>query len=100
MTDYTQEEIAEAVFLVTGFKPKPTLTLEEFVEFVADKVRIEERYLANQLMGDLGIPANARLAPSGNPIYTDAAKIVMNRLLLKPVDVRKAPGPAPDNSSQ
>ena len=47
-------------------------------------VRIEERYIANQLMGDLGIPASSRVAPDGRPIYTEAADIVMKSLLKGP----------------
>ncbi len=46
--------------------------------------RIEERYIANQLMGDLGIPADRRIAPNGQPIYVQAADIVMRTMLRQP----------------
>ena len=57
---------------------------EEEVADIVNKVRIEERYIANQLMGNLGIPANARISPGGKPIYTEAAEIVMNVILAPP----------------
>jgi hypothetical protein len=40
--------------------------------------------MANQLMGNLGIPVERRLAPDGKPIYAEAAQIVMNLMLAPP----------------
>lgn len=59
---------------------KPVYTQTQLDAIVAE-VRIEERFIANQLMGDLGIPAERRVAPDGKPIYTQAADIVMKHLL-------------------
>ena len=57
-----------------------TYTQEE-VDKIINSIRIEERYIANQLMGNLGIPADRRVAPNGKPIYKEAADIVMGLIL-------------------
>ena len=53
------------------------------MDAAVNKTRIEERYIANQLMGNLGIPVQNRRGPDGKPIYEESAAIVMG-LLLKP----------------
>jgi hypothetical protein len=58
-----------------------TYTQEE-VDNIINNVRINERYMANQLMGDLGIPAERRVSPDGKLIYAEAAGIVMRMLLV------------------
>jgi hypothetical protein len=57
------------------------------VSAIANNIRIEERYLANKVMGDLGIPAQQR-----PKIYTEAADIVTNIILSH----GKEPEPAKD----
>jgi hypothetical protein len=57
-----------------------TYTQEE-VDNIINNVTITERYMANQLMGDLGIPVERRVSPDGKLIYAQAAQIVMNRIL-------------------
>ena len=52
-----------------------TYTQEE-VDNIINKVRIEERYIANQVMGDAGIPVDRR-----PKIYGEAGQIVMNKIL-------------------
>ena len=64
---------------------------QEDMDRVVNNVRINERYMANQLMGDLGIPAANRRSPDGHPIYAEAAQIVMNAILAPP----KKPEPTP-----
>ena len=54
------------------------------VAFILNNCRIEERFLANKVMGDLGIPANQR-----PKIYTEAADIVTNLIVSGP----KEPAP-------
>jgi hypothetical protein len=49
------------------------------VSAILNNLRIQERYLANKVMGDMGIPANQR-----PKIYTEAADIVTNMILSKP----------------
>lgn len=49
------------------------------VAAIMNNLRIQERYLANKVMGDMGIPANQR-----PKIYTEAADIVVNMILSKP----------------
>lgn len=49
------------------------------VAAIMNNLRIQERYLANKVMGDMGIPSNQRPA-----IYTEAADIVTNMILSKP----------------
>jgi hypothetical protein len=49
------------------------------VAAIMNNLRIQERYLANKVMGDMGIPANQR-----PKIYTEAADIVTNMILAKP----------------
>ena len=66
---------------------------QEDMDRVVNNVRINERYMANQLMGDLGVPAANRRSPDGHPIYTEAAQIVMNAILAPPP---KKPEPIPD----
>lgn len=65
-------------------EPK-VFTPEELVSFesehpevaqIVNNIRIEERYLANKIMGDAGIPAVNR-----PKIYTEAADIVTNIIL-------------------
>ena len=46
---------------------------------IVNKVRIEERYTANKVMGDLGIPAQNR-----PKIFVEAGEIVMNMILSPP----------------
>jgi hypothetical protein len=60
-----------------------TYTQKE-VDAIINNVRINERFMANQLMGDLGIPVEKRRAPDGTPIYKEAEKIVMNAILAPP----------------
>jgi hypothetical protein len=57
---------------------------QEDVDKIVNNVRIEERYMANQLMGNLGIPANARISPDGKKIYEEAANIIMGLILAPP----------------
>ena len=52
---------------------------QEEVDAIVNKVRIEERYIANTVMGDVGIPVNQR-----PPIYKEAGKIVMGMILAPP----------------
>ena len=52
---------------------------QEEVDAMINKIRIEERYIANTVMGDAGIPVNAR-----PPIYKEAGKIVMDMILAPP----------------
>lgn len=66
-----------------------TYTQKE-VDDIVNNTRIEERYIANQVMGDLGIPANQRLGPGGKLIYTQAADIVMS-MMLKPAPEPETP---------
>lgn len=55
---------------------------QEEVDRIINKVRIEERFLANQLMGDLGIPAvNRKYVNEKISIYVEAAEIVKNLIL-------------------
>lgn len=64
------------------------------VDQIVNNVRIEERYLANQLMGDLGIPAASRkYANEKISIYVEAADIVKS-LILAPAKKQEEP-PAP-----
>ena len=65
-------------------EPK-VFTPEELVSFesehpevaqIVNNIRIEERYLANKIMGDAGVPAVNR-----PKIYTDAADIITNIIL-------------------
>jgi hypothetical protein len=62
----------------------PKMYTQDEVDTIVNNVRINERYMANQLMGDLGIPADRRVAPDGKPIYAEAARIVMNAILAPP----------------
>ena len=57
---------------------------QEDVNKIINNVRINERYMANQLMGDLGIPSSRRVSPDGHLIYPEAATIVMNAILSPP----------------
>lgn len=66
---------------------------QEDMDRVVNNVRINERYMANQLMGDLGIPVERRRSPDGHPIYAEAAQIVMNAILTPPP---KKPEPKSD----
>lgn len=66
------------------------------VDTLINNVRIEERYIANQIMGNLGIPVNARLSPDGRPIYAEAANIVMS-LILSPKKVQGVEPPKDDS---
>ena len=57
---------------------------EEDKNEIINKVRIEERYIANSVLGDLGIPADRR-----PKIYVEAGNIVMSMILgpaSKPAD--------------
>lgn len=57
------------------------------VSAIVNNIRIEERYLANKVMGDFGIPANQR-----PKIYTEAADIVTNILLRGNKEPEPTPG--------
>lgn len=63
--------------------PYSQIELEEIV----NKVRIEERYVANKIMGDLGIPAQNR--PKD---YRDAGEIVLGMILAPPKKEEPDPG--------
>ena len=63
---------------------------QEEVESMINKIRIEERYMANEVMGNFGIPAERR-----PKIYTEAGTIIMNMIL---APAKKAP--AEDPSTQ
>ena len=52
---------------------------EDEMKELINKVRIEERYIANSVMGDAGIPVERR-----PKIYADAGQIVMNMILAPP----------------
>lgn len=75
-----------------GYTPKE---LQDFakenpqVAQIESNVRIEERYLANKIMGDLGIPSNQR-----PKIYTEAADIITNIIL------SRSGGSEPQNKEQ
>lgn len=56
------------------------------VQQIVNNVRIEERYLANKIMGDLGIPAANR-----GKIYTEAGEIVMSMILAPPKEETQNP---------
>ena len=62
-------------------KPEEKIYTQSDMDNEVSNVRIEERYIANQLMGDLGIPVDRRIGPNGQPIYDQAARIVMSTLL-------------------
>ena len=62
-------------------KPEEKIYTQSDMDNAISNVRIEERYIANQLMGDLGIPVDRRIGPNGQPIYDQAARIVMSTLL-------------------
>lgn len=49
------------------------------IDEMINKVRIEERYIANKVMGDFGIPASNR-----PPVYREAGDIIMNMILAPP----------------
>ena len=49
------------------------------LDTIVNNVRIEERYIANMVLGDLGIPAERR-----PKIYNDAGKIIMDIILAPP----------------
>lgn len=64
---------------------------QEQMDDAINKIRIAERYMANQLMGNLGIPLQHRISPDGKEIYKEAADIVMGLVLAPP----KKPDPDP-----
>lgn len=57
---------------------KPPYSQADLDEMI-NKVRIEERYIANKVMGDFGIPVTQR-----PPIYKEAGEIIMNMILAPP----------------
>lgn len=67
-----------------------TYTQKE-VDNIINNVRIDERFMANQLMGNLGIPAERRLSPDGKLIYKEAADIIMNILHTPPKKPDESP---------
>ena len=52
---------------------------EEEKNELVNKVRIEERYIANKVLGDVGVPVERR-----PKIYAEAGDIVMNMILAPP----------------
>lgn len=60
---------------------------EQELQTIVNKVRVEERYIANTVLGDAGIPVERR-----PKIYSEAGQIVMNMILAPPKKPEPDPG--------